>query len=212
MKIQKLAAEFIGTSVLLIAVVGSSFMTATLTSDKALSLLIVGAVTAAALAIIIKAGADISGSHYNPVVTGALLLQRKINGREAALYILAQSFGAFSGVVVANAMFSQSLIGSSVIERNGSGQFIGEIVATSGLVYLALTANGKSVWKLIPLWIFGAYFFTSSTSFANPAVTISRVFTDAPSGIDSSSVISFLFAQVIGAAIVAFALKSKATK
>ncbi|MFM8842975.1 MAG: aquaporin, partial [Actinomycetota bacterium] len=158
MKIQKLAAEFIGTSVLLIAVVGSSFMTATLTSDKALSLLIVGAVTAAALAIIIKAGADISGSHYNPVVTGALLLHRKINVPDAALYILAQCFGAFSGVVVANAMFSQSLIGSSVIERNGSGQFIGEIIATSGLVYLALTANGKCIWKLIPLWIFGAYF------------------------------------------------------
>jgi glycerol uptake facilitator-like aquaporin len=211
MRIKKLTTEFIGTAVLLISVVGSSYMAEKLTSDKALSLLIVGAVTAAALAIIIKSGADISGSHYNPVVTGALALQKKIKGVDAILYILAQCLGAFSGVVVANAMFDQSLIGSSVIERSGSGQFIGEIVATSGLVYLALTSNSKSVWKLIPLWIFGAYFFTSSTSFANPAVTISRVFTDAPSGIDSSSVISFIIAQVIGAAIVAFALKSKAT-
>lgn len=212
MRRQKLTTEFIGTAVLLIAIVGSSYMTEKLTSDKALSLLIVGAVTAAALAIIIKSGADISGSHYNPVVTGALVLKRKIKNVDAFLYILAQSLGAFSGVVVANAMFNQSLIGSSMIERSGTGQFIGEVVATSGLVFLALTSNGKSAWKLIPLWIFSAYFFTSSTSFANPAVTISRIFTDSPSGIDSNSVISFLIAQVIGAAMVTFPLKSKVAK
>jgi arsenate reductase len=212
MKIEKLVNELVGTAVLLIAVVGSSFMAANLTSDKALSLLIVAAVTAAALAIIIKSGAAISGAHYNPAVTISSLLTGGMKTVEALTYIVAQVLGAIAGVVIANAMFGEALFDTSSIMRTGSGLFIGEIVATSGLVYLALTANEKSAWKMIPLWIFAAYFFTSSTSFANPAVTVSRIFTEAPTGISSSSVLGFLSAQVVGALLAVLALKSKIVK
>lgn len=212
MNIKKLINELVGTAVLLIAVVGSSYMAAGLTSDKALSLLIVAAVTAAALAIIIKSGAAISGAHYNPAVTISALLTGGIKAIETLAYITSQFVGAITGVVIANAMFSATLLGSSSIERTGSGLFIGEVVATSGLVYLALTANEKSVWKMIPLWIFAAYFFTSSTSFANPAVTISRIFTDAPTGISSDSVLGFVSAQIVGALLAVLALKSKVMK
>lgn len=212
MKIEKLVNELVGTAVLLIAVVGSSYMAASLTSDKALSLLIVAAVTAAALAIIIKTGAAISGAHYNPAVTISSLLTGGMKTVEGLAYIVAQVLGAIAGVVIANAMFGEALFGASTVLRSGSGLFIGEIVATSGLVYLALTANEKSVWKMIPLWIFAAYFFTSSTSFANPAVTVSRIFTEAPTGISSSSVLGFLSAQVVGALLAVLALKSKIVK
>jgi arsenate reductase len=212
MKIEKLVNELVGTAVLLIAVVGSSFMAANLTSDKALSLLIVAAVTAAALAIIIKSGAAISGAHYNPAVTISSLLTGGMKTVEALAYIVAQVLGAIAGVVIANAMFGEALFGASTVLRSGSGLFIGEIIATSGLVYLALTANEKSAWKMIPLWIFAAYFFTSSTSFANPAVTVSRIFTEAPTGISSSSVLGFLSAQLVGVLLAVLALKSKIVK
>jgi len=212
MKIEKLVNELVGTAILLIAVVGSSYMASSLTSDKALSLLIVAAVTAAALAIIIKSGAAISGAHYNPAVTISSLLSGGMKTVEALAYIVVQVLGAIAGVVIANAMFGEALFGASTVLRSGSGLFIGEIVATSGLVYLALTANEKSVWKMIPLWIFAAYFFTSSTSFANPAVTISRIFTEAPTGISSSSVLGFISAQVVGALLAVLALKSKIVK
>ena len=205
MNIRKLSFEFIGTATLLIAVVGSSFMAAQLTADRALSLLIIAAVTAAALGIIIKVGAPISGAHYNPVVSLASWLLKKSTLTEFFSYAFAQVLGALVGVVIANAMFSADTIGSSSIERSGSGLFIGEIVATVGLVYLALSSNEQSVWKLIPLWLFAAYFFTSSTSFANPAVTFSRVFTDAPAGIELGSVGAFVLAQIIGA-LIAFSL------
>ena len=201
MKLRNLAVEFIGTAVLLIAVVGSSFMATYLKAESALGLLINAAVTAAALAIIIKVGSPISGAHYNPVVTLTSWLRKKSSFTEFLFYVVAQVLGAIVGVLIANSMFDSKLIASSTIERSGSGVFIGEIVATMGLVYLALTSNEKSVWKLIPLWIFAAYFFTSSTSFANPAVTLSRVFTDAPSGIEFGSVGAFVFAQVIGSLI-----------
>lgn len=201
MNIRKLSFEFFGTATLLIAVVGSSFMASSLKADGALGLLINAAVTAAALAIIIKVGASISGAHYNPVVSLTSWLLQKSTLAEFLSYVFAQVLGAIVGVVIANAMFSADIIGSSSMERSGIGLFIGEIVATVGLVYLALSSNEKSVWKLIPLWIFAAYFFTSSTSFANPAVTFSRVFTDAPAGIALGSVGAFVVAQVIGALI-----------
>ena len=205
MNIRKLSFEFFGTAILLIAVVGSSFMASYLKADWALGLLINAAVTAAALAIIIKVGAPISGAHYNPVVSMTLWLLKKSTFMQFLSYAFAQVLGALVGVVIANAMFSADIIGSSSMERSGIGLFIGEIVATVGLVYLALSSNEKSVWKLIPLWIFAAYFFTSSTSFANPAVTFSRVFTDAPAGIELGSVGAFVLAQIIGA-LIAFSL------
>ena len=199
MILRRMSYEFIGTMVLLIAVVGSSFMASYLKADWALGLLINAAVTAATLGIIIKVGASVSGAHFNPVVTLAHVLLRRIPITTALQYFLSQICGAAFGVIIANAMFSSTIIGNSSINRTGSGLFLAEIVATSGLVYLALTSTEKSVWKLIPLWIFAAYFFTSSTSFANPAVTLSRVLTDSPAGISNSSVPAFLLAQIVGA-------------
>ena len=205
----KLASEFFGTAVLLIAVVGSSFMGANLTSDKALALLINAAVTAAILGIIIKTGSPISGAHFNPLVTIALLTKGSLRLQEALGYLTVQVMGGISGVIIANLMFTESAFESSSTLRSGSGQWIGEIVATAGLIYLALTSNEKSAWKLIPLWIFAAYFFTSSTSFANPAVTIARIFTNAPAGIDSASVLGFIAAQIVGALLVLIAIRKR---
>jgi glycerol uptake facilitator-like aquaporin len=201
MNVRKLSFEFFGTVTLLIAVVGSSFMASYLKADWALGLLINASVTAAVLAIIIKVGAPISGAHFNPVVSLTSWLLKKSTFGQFILYSVAQVVGAVIGVLIANAMFSSDFIGSSSMQRSGTGLFIGEIVATIGLVYLALSSNEKSAWKLIPLWIFAAYFFTSSTSFANPAVTISRVLTEAPAGIELSSVGAFILAQIIGALI-----------
>ena len=205
----KLASEFFGTATLLIAVVGSSFMGANLTSDKALALFINAAVTAAILGIIIKTGSPISGAHFNPLVTIALLTKGSLRLQEALCYLTVQVMGGISGVIIANLMFTESAFESSSTLRSGSGQWIGEIVATAGLIYLALTSNEKSAWKLIPLWIFAAYFFTSSTSFANPAVTIARIFTSAPAGIDSASVLGFIAAQIVGALLVLIAIRKR---
>lgn len=205
----KLASEFFGTAVLLIAVVGSSFMGANLTSDKALALFINAAVTAAILGIIIKTGSPISGAHFNPLVTIALLIKGSLRLQAALGYLTVQVMGGISGVIIANLMFTESAFESSSTLRSGSGQWIGEIVATAGLIYLALTSNEKSAWKLIPLWIFAAYFFTSSTSFANPAVTIARIFTNAPAGIDSASVLGFIAAQIVGTLLVLIAIRKR---
>ena len=207
MKIKQLVFEFFGTATLLVGVVGSSFMATNLTGDKALALLINAAVTAATLGIIIKVGASISGAHYNPAVTFANVLLRKNSLALALQYLIAQVVGAICGVILANAMFSSKLVANSTIERSGTGLVLAEVIATVGLVYLALTSNEKSAWKLIPLWIFAAYFFTSSTSFANPAVTLSRVFTESGAGINSGSVLWFVLAQMVGALLATTLVK-----
>jgi len=207
MKIKQLVFEFFGTATLLVGVVGSSFMATNLTGDKALALLINAAVTAATLGIIIKVGASISGAHYNPAVTFANVLLRKNSLALALQYLIAQVVGAICGVILANAMFSSKLFAHSTIERSGTGLILAEVIATVGLVYLALTSNEKSAWKLIPLWIFAAYFFTSSTSFANPAVTLSRVFTESGAGINSGSVLWFVLAQMVGALLATTLVK-----
>jgi len=207
MKIKQLVFEFFGTATLLIGVVGSSFMATNLTADKGLALLINAAVTAATLGIIIKVGASVSGAHYNPAVTFANVLLRKNSLALALQYLLAQVVGAICGVILANAMFSSKLVANSTIERSGTGLILAEVIATVGLVYLALTSNEKSAWKLIPLWIFAAYFFTSSTSFANPAVTLSRVFTESGAGIKSGSVLWFVLAQIVGSLLATTLVK-----
>jgi len=210
MKLEKLVAELVGTAALLIAVVGSSFMANQLTTDRAIALLVNAAVTAAALAVLIKVFSSISGAHFNPAVSLAAFMTKRIESRDLLGYATAQLVGAVFGVFLANAMFSNSILNISEVERSGSGQIIGELIATLGLVLLALSADAKSVWKLIPLWIFGAYFFTVSTSFANPAVTASRSLTDAPAGIAPASVITFVLAQFLAASLAAWIFARKA--
>jgi glycerol uptake facilitator-like aquaporin len=205
----KALAEFFGTATLLLAVVGSSFMAERLTQDAALALLINATVTAAALALIIRSAVNLSGAHFNPVVTLTALLLGKIKALEALVYLIAQVLGAIFGVILANLMFAEVVFSSSSIQRDGSAQFLGEVIATTGLVFIAFRAKKKQVWKLIPLWIFGAYFFTVSSSFANPAVTLARFFTDAPAGIAGSSLPGFIAAQLLGALLVLALLRNK---
>lgn len=201
MIINRFIAEFLGTATLLVAVVGSSFMADQLSQDEALALLINALVTAAVLTIIIKSFINKSGAHFNPAVTIALILSGRFAARDLLPYLAAQILGAISGALLANTMFAADIFTTSVINRNGYHLLVGEAVATSGLVMLALLVSKKFVWKLIPLWIFGSYFFTSSTSFANPAVTMARVFTSAPAGISPSSITAFMLVQ-IGVAII----------
>ena len=201
MIINRFIAEFLGTATLLVAVVGSSFMADQLSQDEALALLINALVTAAVLTIIIKSFINKSGAHFNPAVTIALILSGRFAARDLLPYLAAQILGAVSGALLANTMFAADIFTTSVINRNGYHLLIGEAVATSGLVALALLVSKKFLWKLIPLWIFGAYFFTSSTSFANPAVTMARVFTSAPAGISPSSITAFMLVQ-IGVAVI----------
>lgn len=201
MIINRFIAEFLGTATLLVAVVGSSFMADQLSQDEALALLINALVTAAVLTIIIKSFINKSGAHFNPAVTIALILSGRFAARDLLPYLAAQILGAISGALLANTMFAADIFTTSVINRNGYHLLVGEAVATSGLVMLALLVSKKFLWKLIPLWIFGSYFFTSSTSFANPAVTMARVFTSAPAGISPSSITAFMLVQ-IGVAII----------
>ena len=205
----KALAEFFGTATLLLAVVGSSFMAERLTQDSALALFINATVTAAVLALIIRSAVNLSGANFNPVVTLTALLLGKIKSLEALVYLISQVLGAIFGVILANLMFVEVVFISSSIQRDGSAQFLGELIATTGLVFIAFSAKKKQVWKLIPLWMFGAYFFTVSSSFANPAVTLARFFTDAPAGIAGSSLPGFIAAQLLGALLVLALLRNK---
>lgn len=195
--LKKLAAEFIGTSFLVSAIVGSGIMATRLTEIVALQLLIDAVSAALMLSVIISLFKDLSGAHFNPVVTVYFFLKNKIKIKEAISHILIQILGAISGSVLANLMFDLPAFGISQTSRIGSGLLIGEIIATFGLVLIVgLGTNKPEI--LIPAWIGSAYFFTSSTSFANPAVTIGRIFTDSFAGISVNSVIAFIVAQFIG--------------
>jgi glycerol uptake facilitator-like aquaporin len=207
-KSSKLVHEFLGTAILLIAITGSSYMAAELTSDLALALLINAVVTGATLAVLIKSSVEQSGAHFNPAVSLAALITKRIDKNDFLRYLAAQFSGAILGVGIANTMFHDSSFVTSGIERSGGPQLLGEVIATSGLIYLALKSSRKTVWKLIPLWIFAAYFFTVSTSFANPAVTVARSFTAAPAGISPNSISWFVITQVGVAIVVALVFKT----
>jgi glycerol uptake facilitator-like aquaporin len=203
---RRLLAEFIGTAFLLIAVVGSGIAAESLSpNDVGLQLLENAIATGAALVAIILMVGPVSGAHLNPVVT---LVDRALGGvstREAGGYCLAQIAGAVVGTAVANLMFELPVFELSQKVRDGSGIWLGEVVATLGLLLLVfgLVRAGRAAVApfAVGAYITGAYFFTSSTSFANPAVTIARSLTDTFSGIDPASVPAFIAAQLVGAAI-----------
>lgn len=204
MKKKALAMEFVGTLLLTAAVIGSAFSAKTLAPDSLmLQVAINGLVTAAMLGIIIRLGAATSGAHYNPAVSIALFFHKAIKVDVLLSYLLAQCFGAIAGAALANAMYDSVIFTTSTVTRSGRPLFIGEVVATAGLVWLVMTfsAQAKIVASVLPAWIFAGYFFTASSSFANPAVTLGRVFTSAPSGISPDSILIFIVAQLIGAAV-----------
>jgi glycerol uptake facilitator-like aquaporin len=202
---RRAAAEFLGTGMLVATVVGSGIMGTQLTDNLALTLLINALATVAALAVLIWMLGPISGAHFNPVVTGVELVRREMPIAEGGIYLVAQVVGALAGVALANAMFALPAWQASTHVRTGWPIWLGEIVATAGLLLVigALTRTGRGHLgpALVPAWIGAAYFFTSSTSFANPAVTIGRSLTDTFSGIAPQSVAPFIVFQLVGAAI-----------
>lgn len=184
------------------AVIGSAIMATIWTKDGALWLLVNAISTISILFISIVLFAKISGAHFNPVVSLAELLRKNLSRSEFLVYVLAQFLGAIFGAVLAHLIFDKEILSVSEIERSGSNIFLSEVIASLGLVLIAIATWRKFKVtlraSLIALWILSAYFFTASTSFANPAVSLGRVFTDSLAGISPSSLLLFMPAQFIG--------------
>lgn len=202
---RKLVAEAIGTGMLLATVVGSGIMAENLAGGNvAIALLGNTIPTGAILVVLIWVLAPVSGAHFNPAVTLAFLLRRQISGATAVSYVAVQVVAAVAGVWVAHLMFDQSLLQASVNARSGAGQWVSEGVATFGLVFAILGTlrwGPKFVAPAVGLYITAAYWFTASTSFANPAVTVGRMFTDSFSGIQAQHAPAFIAAQLLGAVL-----------
>jgi glycerol uptake facilitator-like aquaporin len=208
--VRRAVAEFVGTGLLVAVIVGSGAMAQRLSpQDVGLQLLENSIATAFGLAVLILVFAPASGSHFNPVVTLAdFVLGRRdrtgANARTVAVYVAAQLAGGVGGVILANLMFSAPAVAFSPHPRTGAHLWLGEVVATAGLILLifSLTRTGRS--QLAPVsvgaYIGSAYWFTSSTGFANPAVTVARMFTNTFAGISPGSVAGFVGAQLVGAA------------
>lgn len=192
--------EFLGTAILAVGIIGSGHMLTSLGADNGLELFVNALATAIALAIAIRIGMKISGSHFNPAVSLVMLLLKKIKFKIFLLYVVAQTLGAISGTILANFMFNQQVLAQSEISRDGSNLFLSEIFATMVLLWIILRFPKRDdlVAIYVPLWIFGAILFTSSTSFANPAITVGRVFTSSIVGIAPASVLLFIIAQLLG--------------
>lgn len=195
-------AEALGTAMLLTAVVGSGIMAERLTNDEALRLLCNTLATGAVLFVAIVLFAPISGAHFNPAVTLASVLQRSSAPWTALSYLVAQVLGAIFGVWLAHAMFGEPVFALGVKARTGASQFLSEAVATYGLVLtIAGTAqrSRETIAASVALYIVAAYWFTASTSFANPAVTLARSLTPTFSGIAPADAPAFIAAQLLGA-------------
>lgn len=205
MNFKALFAEFLGTALLVTAIVGSGIMGSNLSGDLLVALIANALSTALALGLLILTLGPVSGAHFNPVVSMALAIDQRFKAASVAPYLAAQFAGAVAGAVLANVMFGSAAIQVSSKGMVSEGTAIGEVVATAGLVFIILNLIQSKRADLIPVavpaWIGSAYFFTSSTSFANPAVTVGRIFTDSFAGIGALSVPSFVIAQLLGAAL-----------
>jgi glycerol uptake facilitator-like aquaporin len=199
------AAEAVGTALLLAAVVGSGIMGERLAGgNAAIALLANSLATGFALIALIIAFAPRSGAHFNPVVSAALALRGDFPAARLAGYVAAQFLGALLGVLAAHAMFDLPLWQASVTLRSSPGQWLSELVATFGLVFLVLSLDRRAAWAApfaVGSYIAAAYWFTASTSFANPAVTLARGFTATFAGIGLSNVPAFIAAQLVGAGL-----------
>ena len=200
---RRIAAEFLGTAFLLAAVVGSGIMGERLAGGNvAIALLANTVATGAALVALILTFGHISGAHFNPAVTLVAAMERQISPREATAYVVAQFLGAVTGTLAANAMFGLALVSWSRHVRSGGPQVFSEFVATFGLIaviWCCSRGRRDAVPFAVGAYITAAYWFTASTSFANPAVTIARSFTDTFSGIRLVDVPLFVAAQLAGA-------------
>ncbi len=206
---RRLVAEALGTAFLIIAVIGSGIMASRLSTDVGLQLLENAAATAGALIGLILMFGAVSGAHFNPVVTLVDRLLGAISTRDAVLYSAAQTIGGGIGAIIANLMFELPAIEFSTHSRSSGALWLSEVVATIGLLLVihgcVRTGRSAAVPYAVGVWIGGAYWFTSSMSFANPAVTLARMLSDSFAGIKPSSAPMFIGMQVIGA-VLAFAL------
>lgn len=206
--------EGIGTFILVLSIVGSGIMATNLTRDNALALLINASAIVATLFVLITVLAKISGAYFNPAVVLYALLRNKMTIQLGVYLILAQLIGAFLGAVVANFTFGEPAISISGNDRFSIETFVAEIIATAGLIFIISKKNKflpeASIASVISLWIFGAILFTSSTSFANPAVSFARIFSDSFTGISPVSALWFIGAEAI--AVIAIYYLNIATK
>jgi glycerol uptake facilitator-like aquaporin len=203
---KRLFAEFVGTATLVATVVGSGIMATNLSSDVGIQLLINTIATVFVLYILITLFAPISGAHFNPLVSGIAFFRKDLSLSHAISFVFSQILGGTCGAALANLMFKHPALEPSHHARTGSNLLLGEVIASAGLIFIIFLAIKQGIEKKIPrlvaAWIGAAYFFTSSTSFANPAVTIARSFTDSFSGIKLASVPDFIADQIIGAILV----------
>lgn len=199
-----LLAEFLGTAMLLCAVIGSGIMAQRLSGgNNGVALLANTLATVFALFVLIETLGPISGAHFNPIVTMVLACKGKLWTEHrialTALHILAQGAGALVGAGLANAMFELDLLHLSTQLRDGPGQWLAEAVATAGLILVILRAPAGKGSQLVACYIGAAYWFTASTSFANPAAVLGRIFSDTFTGIAPESALPFVAAQIVGA-------------
>jgi len=199
---RKVLAEGLGTMLLLAAVIGSGIMAERLSDGNvAIALLANTAATVGALYVLIEVFGPISGAHFNPVVSAVLALRGELPWRDLAPYGVAQLLGALLGAWLAHAMFDLSIVQASTKLRTGTGQWIAEAVATAGLILTILRAPAGKASSLVAAYIGAAYWFTASTSFANPAAVWGRMFSDSFAGIAPVSAPGFVVAEIVGALI-----------
>ena len=199
---RRLAAELVGTALLVAAVIGSGIMAQRLATDHAVALLANTIATGGALIALLLVFGPISGAHLNPAVTVIMAMTKDLSPRVAVGYVIAQIGGAILGALLANAMFDLSIVSWSTIDRSGAGKLLSEAVATFGLLGVVICV-GRTRPAITPIavaaYIVAAYWFTASTSFANPAITIGRALSDTYAGIRPGDVGGFISAQAVGA-------------
>lgn len=201
---RRLVAEALGTAILVATVVGSGIMADRLTDDVALALLGNTIPTGAILVVLITVLGPISGAHFNPAVTMVFALRREIEANAALVYVVAQIAGGIIGTFLAHAMFELPILQVSATARTGGGQWIAEAFAAFGLVFTILAGlrfKSDAIPWLVGLYITAAYWFTASTSFANPAVAIARAFSNTFAGIRPIDLPGFIVAELVGALI-----------
>ena len=199
---RKLLAEAVGTALLLAVVIGSGIMGERLAGgNMAIALLANTLATVGGLYILIEVFGPVSGAHFNPAVSAVMTLRGELPRADLVPYIAAQLIGALLGTWLAHAMFDMTILQFSTKVRSGTGQWIAEVVATAGLLLVILRAPAGRASAMVAAYIGAAYWFTASTSFANPAAAFGRMFSDSFAGIAPASAPGFVAAQLIGAAI-----------
>ena len=209
MEFKKYLAELLGVAGIVAAVLGAGYMVQNLGAQGGVGLALIAVAVGVALVIGITVLGPISGAHLNPAVTVAMLANKAISAKDAVMYIVFQLIGGFVGAVTANLMYEKAVVSTNDTVRAGMGQLTGEFVATMGLVFIVLVLvhlnQGMWIAPSVALWVLGGHFFTSSTSFANPAVTFGRGFSDAITGIEWGSVPGFVIVELV-AGLAALAL------